>query len=109
MRWTAAALLGVIIGAACAQSAMGLTSQERRGAALVAKFCGACHAVGRTGHSAHAGAPPLRTLGERYRIEALEEALAEGLLVGHPEMPEVRFQAREVGDVIAYLKAIQSR
>lgn len=76
---------------------------------MLRRLCADCHAVGRDDRSPQAAAPPFRVLGERYRIESLEEALAEGLISGHPDMPEFRFSASEVGDVTAYLKAIQSR
>ena len=42
-------------------------------------------------------------------IEALEEALAEGLMSGHPDMPEFSFDADDVGAIIAYLQSIQTR
>lgn len=87
------------------------TSAERaviqRGEALLTKHCGACHAVGRTGSSQQREAPALRTLGQRYPVESLEEALAEGLITGHPDMPEFSFSPADVGAVIEYLKSIQ--
>jgi hypothetical protein len=50
-----------------------------------------------------------RTLGKRYPIEALEEALGEGIISGHPDMPEFRFERNEVRAITAYLKSIQER
>src|SRR4051794_1649695 len=44
----------------------------KRGEALLEKNCGMCHAIGRTGGSPKAEAPPFRTLGQRYAIESLE-------------------------------------
>ena len=41
--------------------------------------------------------------------EYLEEALGEGLMSGHPAMPEFKFEADDVGAIIAYLKSIQQR
>jgi hypothetical protein len=41
--------------------------------------------------------------------DALEEALGEGILSGHPDMPEFRFDADEVGAIIVYLQSIQQR
>jgi mono/diheme cytochrome c family protein len=79
------------------------------GAALVTKNCGSCHAVGRTGESPRKDAPAFRTLGTRYPIESLEEALGEGIMSGHPDMPEFAFEADDVGAIIAYLKSIQQR
>jgi mono/diheme cytochrome c family protein len=81
----------------------------KRGEALLAKNCAPCHAVGRTGDSPRKEAPAFRTLGQRYPIESLEEALAEGLMSGHPDMPEFSFDADDVGAIIAYLKSIQTR
>ena len=47
------------------------------------------------------------TLHERYPVESLQEALGEGIVTGHPDMPEFRFDAREVGDFIAFLKTLE--
>jgi mono/diheme cytochrome c family protein len=81
----------------------------KHGESLLKRDCASCHAVGRTGDSPHKFAPPFRTLGQRYPIESLEEALGEGIMSGHPDMPEFKFDADDVGDIIAYLKSIQQR
>ena len=73
------------------------------------KNCARCHAVGRSGTSPSKEAPPFRMLGQRYPVESLEEALGEGILSGHPDMPEFQFDADQVGAIIAYLKSIQQR
>lgn len=52
-------------------------------------------------------APPFRTLHERYPVETLEEALAEGIVTGHPSMPQFSFEADQVGDFIAFLKTLE--
>jgi len=46
------------------------------------------HAVGADGESPVPEAPPFRMLEARYPLEALEEALAEGIVTGHPDMPQ---------------------
>ncbi len=79
----------------------------RRGETLVVRSCSRCHATARTGESTHPQAPPFRTLSKRYPIEALEEALGEGIISGHPDMPEFKFAANDVGAIVAYLKSIQ--
>jgi cytochrome c len=81
----------------------------KHGEELLNRNCAACHAVGRNGESANKVAPPFRTLGQRYPIESLEEALGEGIMSGHPDMPEFSFDAGDVGAIIAYLKSIQRR
>ena len=88
-------------------TAQGVGEQERRGHALLAKHCAMCHAIGRSGRSAHREAPPFRTLSKRYPIEDLAEALGEGLFTGHPDMPEFVFSPRDVGAILAYLHSIQ--
>jgi cytochrome c len=80
---------------------------ETRGEGVLTTNCSRCHAVGRTGNSTHPQAPPFRTLGQRYPIEVLAEALAEGLSSGHPDMPEFRFEIDDVDAILAYLQSIQ--
>jgi cytochrome c len=110
MSWLAIpGCLLVIAVVAVAHAAGELTEPERRGEALLTRQCARCHAVGRTDTGQHPEAPLFRTLSRRYPIEALEEALGEGLLSGHPDMPEFEFSAGEVGDIVSYLNAIQER
>jgi cytochrome c len=103
---TAAALLAATSGTVSATDG---ADNLKRGEQLVQKDCARCHAVGRTGESPRKDAPAFRTLGQRYPIESLEEALAEGIMSGHPDMPEFEFDADDVGAIIAYLKSIQQR
>jgi mono/diheme cytochrome c family protein len=88
-------------------TAQDATALVQRGQTVVTRSCGACHAVGRSGASRHREAPALRTLARRYPIESLEEALAEGIVTGHPDMPELKFEPSDVGAIVAYLKSIQ--
>lgn len=79
-----------------------------RGHALVERNCGVCHAVGRADTSANPAAPAFRELHRRYPVDNLAEALAEGILTGHPQMPEFAFPPEDVSAIIAYLKSIQT-
>ena len=99
-------LVLISAGAAPAQDKRAL---ESRGEGLLTTNCSRCHAVGRTGDSTHPEAPPFRTLGQRYPIEVLAEALAEGLSSGHPDMPEFRFEIDDVDAILAYLNSIQEK
>ena len=101
--------LGFYLALAVTAANAAETAAVRRGESLVAKDCSRCHATGRTGESRHPEAPLFRHLGRRYPIESLEEALGEGIISGHPDMPEFRFAANDVGAIIAYLKSIQER
>lgn len=80
-----------------------------RGRVLVQRHCAGCHAIGTAGRSPYPAAPAFRTLAERYPIDDLAEALAEGMLTGHPAMPEFKFGPNDVAAVIRYLKSIQVR
>lgn len=77
------------------------------GRALVEVSCASCHAVGPAGDSPHPDAPAFRDLHRAYPVESLEEALGEGIMVGHPDMPEFVLDPGQVGDVIAWLKSLE--
>lgn len=69
--------------------------------------CAGCHAIGKEGTSPLAAAPPFRTFTRKWPVEHLEEALAEGITVGHGPMPEFIFEPEEIGDLVAYLVTVQ--
>lgn len=98
-------LLVVLSGAGAAFAAEDEAVERGRRIAQVA--CSDCHAVGPSGVSPRAEAPRFRELGRKYPVESLEEALAEGVVVGHPGMPQVKMTESEIGAFIAYLKTIQ--
>lgn len=81
-----------------------------RGERLVAVRCGGCHAIGPADASPHDGAPPLREIADRYPVESLEEALAEGIMVGHDAvMPTFELPSDEIADIVAYLRTLEDR
>lgn len=84
-----------------------LSPAAQRGLVIARSNCSRCHAIGKTGDSPLPIAPPFRTLHQRYPVEDLEEPLAEGIVTGHPTMPEFRFDPGQVGDIIAYLKSLE--
>ena len=69
--------------------------------------CAQCHSIDKVTPSPINAAPPFRVLHRRYPVESLEEALAEGIVTGHPAMPEFRLDPGQIGDVIAYLKSLE--
>lgn len=78
------------------------------GRRLTASRCSRCHAVDRRDQSANPRAPRFRDLGRNFPFEGLREALREHMIVGHPEMPVVILSEPEIGDLIAYLKSLQT-
>lgn len=79
------------------------------GRRIVELQCVSCHAVRSSDLSRDLTAPPLRTLAERYPVTGLPEAFAQGVLVGHPNMPDFRFNATQITEILAYLQSIQTR
>lgn len=82
-------------------------SSPEQGKRLALIHCARCHAIDKVSRSPLKIAPPFRTLHQRYPVETLQEALGEGIVTGHPTMPEFRFDADQVGDFIAYLKTLE--
>lgn len=84
----------------------GDSSQIAYGKRLVETNCARCHAIGPTGTSTHPDAPPFRSLHLRYPIEDLQEALAEGISTGHPDMPEFVASPDQIEAIIAYIGSL---
>jgi mono/diheme cytochrome c family protein len=97
----ALALLGA--GPAAAQGQADIAAGRK----LAEQHCSRCHAVGNEGQSLMEGAPPLRDLKLRYPVEDLAEALAEGIVTAHPQMPVFTFSAEEIDDLLAYLDSLE--
>ncbi len=85
----------------------GAAAQATVGRRIAERNCARCHAVGRSGQSPLAAAPRFRELEQRYPVEMLEEALAEGILTGHKGMSEFKLEPAEIEGLITYLKSIQ--
>jgi mono/diheme cytochrome c family protein len=100
-------IVSLSLSASALASAQDDSELRRHGHALLDSHCSRCHAIERSGKSPHREAPPFRTIGQRYPVESLQEALAEGLSTGHPDMPEFVFDVQEINAILAYLKSIQ--
>ena len=90
-----------------AVGAHGIEPTAPRGLSFVRANCARCHAVDKVSPSPLAIAPPFRDLHRRYPVAALEESMAEGLVTGHPTMPEFRLDPGQIADVIAYFKTLE--
>ena len=76
----------------------------QRGLTFVRVHCAQCHAIDKVSESPLTVAPPFRTLHLKYPIESLRRRLSEGIIAGHPTMPQFRLEPDQVADVIAYLE-----
>ncbi len=106
-RFTAVIVTAALAACVSPPAPSATPSQEARGQAIAEANCSGCHAIGATGESPAPEAPPFRTLSRNYRVDTLAEALAEGISVGHPAMPQFQFEPDDVDAVIVYLQSIQ--
>ncbi|MBR0697851.1 c-type cytochrome [Bradyrhizobium lablabi] len=83
-------------------------ADQEQGRRLAGVYCARCHSIDKVSPSPLKIAPPFRTLHERYPVEMLQEALAEGIVTGHPTMPQFRFEPDQVNDFILFLKSLES-
>ncbi len=81
----------------------------KEGRKLAEKLCANCHAIDKSDESNNREAPPFRTFSQKWPLENLEEALAEGIVVGHDDMPEFKFTPNQITNFIAYLEYLQPR
>ncbi|MBY0381753.1 MAG: cytochrome c [Xanthobacteraceae bacterium] len=79
----------------------------QRGRIFARTNCARCHSIDRVTQSPLKIAPPFRTLHERYPVDELAEALAEGISTGHPTMPEFQLDPAELNDFLAFLKSLE--
>ena len=96
----------VLAQAMTSETAVGQATPTERGRAIAEKHCARCHAVGLTGTSPMSLAPSFRDLSQRYPIESLAEALAEGIVTGHPAMPHFTFHPREIDALLTYIGSL---
>jgi mono/diheme cytochrome c family protein len=97
------ALLNIITTDTAAQSQPDAVERGR----AIAQHCARCHAIGQNDQSPHKDAPPFRTFQGKWPLEQLEEALAEGIAVGHVDMPEYVFEPDQISDFLAYLATLR--
>jgi cytochrome c len=76
---------------------------------LLRANCARCHAIDQTSQSPEPKAPPFREVVKRYDPSALEEALAEGIVTGHEDMPEFAFEPEQITAIIAYLDTLKGQ
>ena len=87
--------------------ALALSPAEQRGRTFALTNCAECHSIDRVTSSPLTIAPPFRTLHTRYPIETLAEALAEGIVTGHPTMPQFQLEPDQINDFLAFLKTLE--
>jgi mono/diheme cytochrome c family protein len=104
-------LLAGLLALASSGAAVAAKGGVARGRAIAQANCSRCHAIGVEGGSPNPAAPPFRALTRKYPLQNLEEALAEGIVVGHEgtQMPRFRFSPTQIDALLAYLGSIQRK
>jgi len=100
----------IAVGAFLASASGPVLAQSpaaQRGLTFLRTNCAQCHAIDKVSESTLPIAPPFRTLHLKYPVESLQRPLAEGVMAGHPTMPQFRLDPDQVRDVIAYLKTLE--
>ena len=87
--------------------ALAVSPAEQRGKTFALTNCTRCHSIDRVTPSPLKIAPPFRILHNRYPIETLAEALAEGITTGHPTMPEFQLEPDQINDLLSFLKTLE--
>jgi mono/diheme cytochrome c family protein len=109
--FAASALAAIFLAMQADAPAFAQSGDFARGRAFAEKTCARCHAIGRAGASRHKLAPPFRRIATKYRPADLQEAFAEGIMVGHraPDMPEFALAPDEIDDLVAWLDRLRRR
>jgi len=76
---------------------------------LLRANCAGCHAIDADSRSPEEKAPPFRDVVKKYDPSALEEALAEGIVTGHEQMPQFAFEPEQVTAIVAYLDTLKAQ
>lgn len=95
-----------MIAASGGQAVAAEQAQIAQGRELADTHCSRCHAVGNEGASPMEGAPAFRDLQLRYPLEDLAEALAEGIVTSHPQMPVFTFSSEQIDALLAYMGSL---
>mgnify|MGYP001184922356 FL=1 len=98
----------VVLFFSCMPLGIGLAGELPQAGKIIAEErCARCHAIGPADESRLPEAPAFRELHQRYPVEHLAEALAEGIEVGHKAMPEFVLDPNEIDALLAYLKTLE--
>lgn len=69
--------------------------------------CGDCHVTAPGQPKKHAAAPDFSEISTRYSPAALGEAFAEGIVVGHPDMPEFELTSEQIAQLTLFLRSLR--
>jgi cytochrome c len=97
---------GLLLLAITACKALADPSLIEAGRLIAEANCQRCHSITSTGDSPFVEAPPFRVIVRIYKASDLEEALVEGIVVGHPAMPEFKMTGEQAAAITAYIDSL---
>lgn len=100
-------VLAALMTTAAAQAQNESQDPIAHGQGLAKEFCSECHAIGRTGNSPNEAAPPFRRLDQSIDLDEFIGRLQDGLVSGHPDMPEFKFNAADARAMRDYIRSVQ--
>jgi mono/diheme cytochrome c family protein len=100
-----AALVAAMLFAGAA-SAPAHADELAHGRQLAEDMCGTCHAIGPEDETENVEAPTFSEIAGRYSVWDLQEALAEGIVVGHEDMPEFTLTPQQINALLTYMDTL---
>ena len=94
---------GLLVSGVCLAASTAGAQNIAEGQAIAERLCSRCHAVVLDQKSKHALAPPFPVIAQRYSVWGLQEALAEGIIVGHADMPKFVFSPSQIDDLLGFM------
>jgi len=101
-------LLLLAFAGASSALALELSPAQAEGKAILQKNCGRCHAIGVSGESPLADAPPFRNIYAKFAVEELKMRLSEGVVSHFRGMPQIDFTSEEITRIIDYLDVLKA-
>lgn len=99
-------LIAVLFLAVAARQVLADPSVAETGRLIAEANCQRCHNIQLTGESPFVPAPPFRVIARIYNVSDLEKALVEGIVVGHPAMPEFQMSGEQAAAITAYIESL---
>ncbi len=96
----------ILVGDAAVAKTQDREANVIEGRAIAEELCSRCHAIDPGQASPNPEAPPFQEVAGRWPLSHLEEALAEGISVGHDAMPEFTLNTRQIDNLLAYLSSL---
>jgi cytochrome c len=98
--------VAILVAGLTAAPAIARNPDVQKGRAIAERLCARCHDITPAGKSPLALAPPFRVLPNKYPVEQLAEALAEGIVTGHPDMPQFTFNPPEIDALLSFIDSL---